>query len=253
MRKKSSFKKMLSLFTFVCLLTVSVLYLKSMAMQRSTERHATVSNPPTQMAMATEQNEWAESVLLDVPLLNQMDPPALLLGCEVTSLAMVLQYNGIAVSKNELADRLPSVPIYYDNGLQGNPNEGFVGDVTGYAYGFCVYHGPIASLAAQYVAPDRVKDITGSGFDAVISALNQGCPVWVVTTTTFLPVDDMEIWQTPTGPVGITYFMHSVVIVGYDADSIYLNDSYGIKDQVVDRAGFIQSWEQLGNQAIYID
>jgi len=251
MRKKSSLKKMLLLFTFVCLLTISVLYINSMAAQRFIERNVTVPN--TLLQMAAEQNELAERILLDVPLLNQMDPPALLLGCEVTSLAMVLQYNGIAVSKNELADRLPSVPIYYDNGLHGNPNEGFVGDMTGYDYGLCVYHGPIASLAAQYVSPEHVRDITGSGFDAVISVLNQGNPVWVVTTTTFLPVDDMEMWQTPTGPVGITYFMHSVVIVGYDADSIYLNNSYGIKDQAVDRAGFIQSWEQMGSQAIYID
>lgn len=251
MRKISSLKKMLFIFTFVCFLTISVLYIKSTAVQLSMEQNVTVSNPL--MQMAAEPNELAESVLLDVPLLNQLDPPALLLGCEVTSLAMVLQYNGIAVSKNELAEKLPSVPIYYDNGLHGNPNEGFVGDVTGYDYGFCVYHGPIASLAAQYISTERVKDITGSGFDAVLSALNQGHPVWVVTTTTFLPVDDMEMWQTPTGPVGITYFMHSVAIVGYDVDSIYLNNPYGIKNQAIDRAGFIQSWEQMGNQAIYID
>lgn len=192
------------------------------------------------------------SVLLDVPLLNQLDPPALLLGCEVTALAMILQYNEIPVTKNELADKLPVVPIYYENGLHGNPNEGFVGDVTGTDYGFCVYHGPIAALASEYIPPNRVEDISGQEFDSVIVALDQGYPVWVVTTTTFMPDDALEMWQTPTGPVNISYIMHSVVVVGYDSDSLYINNPYGQKDQKVDRQNFILAWEQMGNQAIYI-
>lgn len=198
------------------------------------------------------QSGPAVSVRLDVPLLNQLDPPALLLGCEVTSLAMILQHNGVMVTKNELADRLPVVPIYYENGLQGNPNEGFVGDVTGSDYGFCVYHGPIAALACAYIPSERVEDISGLDFDSVIAALDQGYPVWVVTTTTFLPDEALEEWQTPTGPVNISYIMHSVVVVGYDAESLYINNPYGQKDQKIDRQNFILAWEQMGKQAIYI-
>ena len=37
-------------------------------------------------------------VVLNVPLINQMDDPKLYNGCEVTSLAMVLNYNGIDVT-----------------------------------------------------------------------------------------------------------------------------------------------------------
>lgn len=198
------------------------------------------------------QPEAAAAVRLDVPLLNQLDPPALLLGCEVTALAMILQYNGIMVSKNALAEKLPVVPLYYENGMQGNPNEGFVGDVTGADYGFCVYHGPIAVLASAYLPSDRVSDVSGQDFASVIAALDRGFPVWVVTTTTFQPDDDLEVWQTPTGPVNISYIMHSVVIVGYDADHLYINNPYGQKDQRVDRQNFILAWEQMGKQAIYI-
>jgi len=181
----------------------------------------------------------SDGVRLDVPLLNQLDQPALLLGCEVTSLAMILQYNGVMVTKNELADKLPVVPIYYENGLHGNPNEGFVGDVTGTDYGFCVYHGPIAVLASEYIPSDRVQDISGQEFDSVIVALDQGYPVWIVTTTTFSPDDELEVWQTPTGPVNISYIMHSVVVVGYDADSLFINNPNGQKDQKIDRQNFI--------------
>jgi len=181
----------------------------------------------------------SDGVRLDVPLLNQLDQPALLLGCEVTSLAMILQYNGVMVTKNELADKLPVVPIYYENGLHGNPNEGFVGDVTGTDYGFCVYHGPIAVLASEYTPSDRVQDISGQEFDSVIVALDQVYPVWIVTTTTFSPDDELEVWQTPTGPVNISYIMHSVVVVGYDADSLFINNPNGQKDQKIDRQNFI--------------
>ncbi|WP_320165037.1 C39 family peptidase [uncultured Trichococcus sp.] len=199
------------------------------------------------------QSEPIVAVQLDVPLLNQLDPPALLLGCEVTSLAMILQYNGITVTKNELADKLPVVPIYYEDGLHGNPNEGFVGDVTGSDYGFCVYHGPIAALASDYIPTARIKDISGQDFDFVIAALDRGNPVWVVTTTTFLSDDELEVWQTPTGPVTISYIMHSVAVVGYDTDSLYINNPYGQKDQKVDRHNFILAWEQMGKQAVYIE
>jgi len=95
------------------------------------------------------QSEPSVAVRLDVPLLNQLDPPALLLGCEVTALAMIMQYNGIPVTKNELADRLPVVPIYYENGLHGNPNEGFVGDVTGTDYGFLRLSWPHRGLGSR--------------------------------------------------------------------------------------------------------
>ena len=73
-----------------------------------------------------------------------------------------------------------------------------------------------------------------------------------MTTTTFLPDAELEIWQTLTGPVDISYIMHSVVVVGYDSDSLYINNPYGQKDQKVERRNFILAWEQMGKQALYI-
>jgi uncharacterized protein YvpB len=201
----------------------------------------------------TDVAEEKKEVLLDVPLLNQMDHPILYNGCEVTSLTMILQYNNVSISKNDVAAWLPSVPIIYENGLRGNPNDAFVGDITGYNSGFSVYHGPIAILASNFVSSDRIKDITGSSFEAVIDALNQGYPVWTITSTSYAPVDDMEVWQTPTGEVNISYNEHSVVIVGYDENFFYVNDPFGKKNQPVDKSSFIASWEQFGSQAIYIE
>lgn len=212
--------------------------------------------PPEIASVLEEQaivTEAPTQVLLDVPLLNQMDYPILYNGCEVTSLTMILQYNNVDVSKNDVAAWLPSVPIIYENGLRGNPNDAFVGDITGYDSGFSVYHGPIAVLAANFVSSDRIKDITGSPFEAVIDALNQGYPVWTITSTSYAPVADMEVWQTPTGEVSISYSEHSVVVVGYDDTFFYVNDPYGKKNQPVEKNAFIATWEQFGSQAIYIE
>ncbi|EFR91548.1 putative secreted protein, partial [Listeria innocua FSL S4-378] len=90
------------------------------------------------------------NVRLDVPLVNQMDAPILFNGCEVTSLAMLLQFTGKNVTKNELAANLPTTPIE-QNGLHGNPDKAFVGSISGDSKGLGVNHAPIAKLAAKYV------------------------------------------------------------------------------------------------------
>jgi uncharacterized protein YvpB len=192
-----------------------------------------------------------ESFQLDVPLINQMDEPQLYNGCEVTSLAMLLNYNGIKVTKNELADKIPKVPLNYSNGLNGNPNVGFVGDMEN-GPGLSVYNGPIYDLAKEYVG-DRAVNLTNSPFTDLLKQVSQGHPVWIITTTTFSPVSDLQEWNTPQGKVEITYSGHSVVITGYDDQYIYINDPYGYKNRKVDRADFIQAWEQMGSQAIVIE
>src|SRR4051794_8824899 len=63
--------------------------------------------------LAKEAPKLPDSILLDVPLLKQMDPPLLYNGCEVTSLAMILNYHGIKVTKNELAQNIKTVPLTF--------------------------------------------------------------------------------------------------------------------------------------------
>ncbi|PAD20533.1 C39 family peptidase [Terribacillus saccharophilus] len=189
---------------------------------------------------------------LDVPILNQMDAPRLYNGCEVTSLAMVLLYAGYDVTKNDLADQIANVPLNYDNGLHGDPNEGFVGDMPN-GPGLGVYHGPVMDVAKE-VAGDKAVDMTGKSVeDAIYKPLDNGNPVWIITTANLAPVNDMETWDTPNGEVDITYSVHSVAVTGYTEDTVFVNNPYGQKDQEVDRENFEKAWEQLGSQAIYIE
>ena len=202
-------------------------------------------------SLAEKQPILLESKLLDVPLINQLAPPGLYNGCEVTSLAMILNYSGYTVTKNELASKIKTVPLNDKNGLKGNPNEGFVGDMEdGPGYG--AYNGPIYDLAKEY-AGDKVVNLTNSPFTDILKKVSGGQPVWVITTTSFSPVSDFEMWSTPQGTIEITFSEHSAVITGYDENSIYVNDPYGHKNQKLDRDNFEKAWEQMGSQAIAIE
>ncbi|NRD78029.1 C39 family peptidase [Bacillus sp. BRMEA1] len=206
---------------------------------------------PRVSALQVKEPILPESKLLDVPLINQMDPPMLYNGCEVTSLAMILNYSGIKVTKNELASHIRTVPLTYDNGQKGNPNEGFVGDMIN-GPGYAVYNGPVFELAKKY-AGNRAVNLTGSPLTDLLKKVSQGKAVWVITTVDFAPVSEFEAWDTPQGNIQISFNEHSVVITGYDAHSIYINDPYGDKNEKLDRGNFEKAWNQMGRQAIVIN
>jgi uncharacterized protein YvpB len=211
--------------------------------------------PIKEIAVATPIQEVIrpENVLLDVPLIRQMDAPRLYNGCEVTSLAMLLNFWGIGVSKNELAERIPRVPLQYSEGKNGNPNVGFVGNMED-GPGLGVYNGPIFQLAQTYINNGlKAENLTNHPFESVLEKTGQGLPVWVITTTNLAPVSTIQTWSTPEGSVDVTYNMHSVVITGYDQENIYINNPYGKKNQKVNRELFIESWQQMGSQAIVIE
>jgi uncharacterized protein YvpB len=202
-------------------------------------------HPPEPNVLQTEK------LVLDVPLLKQMDAPRLYNGCEVTSLAMLLQFEGLTVSKNDLANKITRVPLKYQDGKYGNPHVGFVGNMED-GPGLGVYHKPIFQLAQSYVN-GRAEDLTKQAFSVVIEKLAAGSPVWVITTSSFTPTSEFKTWTTPEGPVEVTFKMHSVVITGFDQDSLYINDPYGGKNKKVNKENFIKAWEQMGSQAIVIN
>ena len=202
------------------------------------------------------------SIKLDVPIVNQLDGSnggrVLGDGCEVASLAMLLQYAGVKVTKEQLQDAMPTVPMVGEDGLRGNPNKAFVGDmagVIGSQGGYSVYHAPVAALAQDYLLNRsfKVVDLTGRPFTVLLKELACGNPVWVITTTTMQPDLIEEVWQTAEGAVRVNWMLHSVVVTGYDDKSIYINDPYGYTQNVpYDRKGFEAAWKLMGSQAVVI-
>jgi uncharacterized protein YvpB len=188
--------------------------------------------------------------LVSAPHIKQL--PELARGCEVTSLAMMLQHAGVKVDKMQLAKEVVKVP-FKQNGLYGNPYQGFVGNIYTFTQpGLGVYHGPIEALAKKYLA-DRVINLTGSNIAYVYKMIDKGIPVWVITNSKFrkLASTEFRIWNTKQGKISITYREHSVLITGYDSKNVYINDPlYSSKNRAVNRANFEASWIQMGKQAI---
>ncbi len=188
--------------------------------------------------------------LSGVPLIGQF--PELPRGCEVTSLAMLLNFHQIEADKMILAEQIDKV-MFEQNGLRGNPYEGFVGSMYTYDEpGLGVFHGPVAKLAQSY-AGDRVADLTGSSFEDILYQTAMGRPVWVIITSTYneVPAHRWQTWQTASGEIEITYSQHSVVITGFDEHYVYFNDPF-LRSQRAPLKNFKKGWEQYGSQAITI-
>lgn len=151
------------------------------------------------------------------------------------------------VLKNKLAAQIKRVSVKCENGLRGNPNEGFIGDMEEWP-GLGVYAGPVIDFVRQYVE-DRVEDLTGQPFDRLLDEVANGNPVWIICTTNFVHVPNFKTWKTPRGAIEITFNIHSGVITGFDEQYIYVNNPCGPKNQRVERKKPIQARDSMGRHS----
>ncbi|MCR8642725.1 C39 family peptidase [Paenibacillus sp. N1-5-1-14] len=225
------------------------------ALNNENKLYAPVHNEQTQQVDKTadqkQTNNQQESRRLDVPLIHQM--PELPRGCEVTSLAMLLQYAGVDVGKMELARNIPKLPFKDASGLHGNMNKGFVGDMYSFDNpGMGVYADAVFKLGSKYL-PTQLVNLTGGSMDDIYAAIDKGSPVWVITNAAHakLPQDSFLTWHTDEGSMKVTYREHSVVVNGYDNNFVYINDPLD-RVRKVRKQDFEQAWIQMGRQAISI-
>jgi uncharacterized protein YvpB len=195
----------------------------------------------------------APSAMLTAPAIRQY--PELPSGCEVTSLTMMFQYYGIAKGKMELLPELKrdKTPLKRNPdgsiAFWGNPNLGFVGEITGASKGFGIYHGALFELQKKYI-PTAV-DLTKQPFDKLEQQLREGIPSVVWTTINFQVPESWVVWDTPIGPIQTTFMEHAVLLVGFDESNVYVNDPVSGKSNVkIDKAQFLETWEAMGRQAL---
>ena len=198
----------------------------------------------------------ASTTLLPIPALDQL--PDYYNGCEITSLAMLLRFIGRPASLAQLAAsvvRDPEPLVLGQNGAilsWGNPNDGFVGSVSGRSPGYGVYHGPIARLLDKY-APNQAVDLTGDSFAALLATVASGRPVIVWTTVNFQPPTQWLTWSTPQGPVRATMAEHAVLLVGYNQRYAFVNNPLtGERAQAVPLGEFHATWVEMGRQAVTV-
>jgi uncharacterized protein YvpB len=195
-----------------------------------------------------------EKVSITAPVLSQF--PELERGCEVTSLAMLLQSAGVNVDKLTLAKQIKKdpTPRKIQNGRIhfGDPNAGFVGNIYSYTKpGFGVYNKPIFDLGNQYL-PGKMINLTGRRFEDLRIYLSDGRPVWVIINTEYreLPNSYFQTWYTKKGTIRVTLKEHSVLVTGYDQTAIYFNDPLTGQKNKAPINAFKKAWVQMGSQAI---
>jgi len=194
------------------------------------------------------------SAMIEAPIIRQR--PELPSGCEITSLTMLFNFKGIDKDKMELTREMKYDPTPLKLGAKGevvswgNPNTGYVGDPTGRTgRGFGIYHTALLELMQTYIPTGF--DLTGSEFEELERQIQDGIPVVVWTTLDFNMTDRWVVWDTPIGPIRTTFMEHSVLLVGYDEQYVYVNDPYtGKANLPIEKDRFIQTWEAMGKQAI---
>lgn len=201
----------------------------------------------------TPEPEPVLSAMIDAPIINQR--PELPAGCEVASLTMLVQYYGIDKGKMELAEEMPKDETPYalnkDGSIRywGHPSTGFVGDVTRKGRGFGIYHDGLMPLLEHYI-PTAI-DMTDQPFEYYEQQIANDIPVVVWTTIDYKVPSRWVTWDTPIGPIKTTYMEHAVLMVGYDESYVYFNDpNYGKKNVKLEKARFIEIWEQMGKQGL---
>ncbi len=198
------------------------------------------------------EDKYRNNVSINVQ--NILQGPELVNGSEVTSLTMLLTAGGVSVDKLVIAK---SLKIDYTEKIEidgkvtyGSPYYGYVGDMFRESESYGAYSQPIFDILQSYIY-DYAVDITGCDFSLVERFLDKGYPVWVMTTKSFnsIPDDNFITYDTNFGEVKVTSNSQAVLVTGYDSNFVYINDPFG-KENKVNRNNFIESFNQMGNQAL---
>lgn len=202
-----------------------------------------------------EDHVWGQEAPAVLPLAIPFYPQEHALSCEVAALRMALAYVGYQVSEDELIANLTfSAREPMKNGIWGDPDEGFVGNIDGSIFeftGYGVYDRPIAALAQKYRPASVVSDPT---LDQILDLAEKGNPVIVWG---LLSHRTPQIWESLSGKTVIAYpGEHARVLMGYtgnrqDVHELILMDPiYGRIRMDVDR--FLSDWQTLGNRAVVV-
>ncbi|MGN0609148.1 MAG: C39 family peptidase [Oscillospiraceae bacterium] len=182
--------------------------------------------------------------------------PELPTGCEITSLAMLLNYIGFNADKEILADN------YLEKGKYraSDPYKVFVGDPRStFAYG--CFSDVIAKAAEKYLAKYdkksewQVKNMTGCSPENLYAAVDKGHPVIVWATINMKEPKKGAEWVIPETGNKYTWTAgeHCLLLVGYDKikKTVYLNDPLkGITEYK--QSDFEKRFTQMGQHAVII-
>lgn len=175
--------------------------------------------------------------------------PELPTGCEITSLTSVLNYYGINVKKETMADDyLKKGDGSYYKMFLGNPRD---------AGSFGCMAQPIVDAANLYFKKNNVSmkasNVSGETFDKILEYVSQGVPMIVWNTMGMAPAYESQTLTLDGREYTWIAPEHCVVVVGYDLDNneVYVADPMA---GMVTRnlKTFEERYDSLKRQAVYV-
>ncbi|MFB5578804.1 S-layer homology domain-containing protein [Bacillus cereus] len=203
-----------------------------------------------------EGNVNRSQVILNVPSLYQF--PELNNGCEVVSLQMLVEHQiGRSLNKVMFAFEMPFDQTKLKNyktssQIWGDPDVGFVGDVTGNTPGYSINPEPLKRLLDKYA---RGTNLTGNDLSVLEDYVRNGKPVVTWVTVALNNPRAITTWKTPGGKtIYARMNTHAVVLTGVDDNYVYYNDPYyGTKNVKVSKSRFASIYNQMGKKALSVD
>ncbi len=208
---------------------------------------ATVSAQPTPTAVLVPAYDDTVTVLTKPPLALILDAPvyqqAHSLSCESSAAAMAANFYGVGVNEETIIAALPK---------HDNPHLGFRGDIDG-PYGgiedYGVYAEPIRQILVQLGL--KVEHLTG-GIEEIKAEIQRG-HVIIAWITYDLQVETPQQVTTSDGQiVTLVPYQHVVLVTGYNASGLWVNDPYSGTQAFYPDADFRRSFAYLGNMALVV-
>ncbi len=174
-------------------------------------------------------------------------------GCESIALYILLKYNGIETSPDEIINRLKKGDLPYkieDEMYGGNPELEFVGDPRNdYSYG--VYNTPIAEVASTF--KDGVQNNEGLELEEIFDIVKENRPVMVWTTIGNISsrISEMWIYKDTEERIYWKENEHAVVIIGYNDEQVIVSDPYTGRIMRYNRETFKDNYNYMGKRAVY--
>lgn len=207
---------------------------------------------------------YGETPTASVTVKNVLQKPELPNGCEATSLAMLINSEGINFTKDIVNSFMPKKGFAKVNNNSfragGNPENFFCGDPTKKSDAFYCFEGAVLStveaINKSYGISIKAKKLDKATESELVSQIDSGNAVMLWGTLSmgdpvnFSPSGWVDL---DTGRFVDPYLnMHCVVLTGYNSDYFFVSDPIR-GDVAYKRTTLMNAYEKMGSRAVIIE
>ncbi len=221
------------------------------------------STSPTKVIVTARDPKEYDKNSVYISMENILQNPELPVGCEITSLTMMLRYLGFNADKTDMAKNYLPISAWgnaqYKDGelYKDSFFDYFIGDPFSRGYG--CFSNAIEKAANDYIADKgggyTVINLSGSSPDVLYNYLADGVPVICWATDGMIEPEYYESWYDNETGKKLDWYLneHCFILAGFDMERnvVTLNDPIkGIIDY--DKTKFEKRYVQMYSQAIVI-